>query len=549
MKRLAAVFLLIAVLLGSSGCGKKDPVQIAYDLSGQVLCLDPQIASSSAEMIILSNIGEGLFRLNEQGEPEPALAEKTDVSADRRIYRFSLRKDAFWETSKQEPSIPIQAQDFVFAFQRLLLPKTQSPAAEQFFSIKNAKEVYSGQLEASSLGVYAEGDYTLVIELEEPNERLLHLLATTYAQPCHEAFFQDAKGKYGLELSSVRASGGFVLSSWIPGSSARLAKNNQYHSVEEILPDRVILRTILPQSAGTASSSSEASSGAGSSLERLTEELVDAALVSGSDYAALKGKGFQSEPIENTVWGILLNQKNEALANANIRKALASAFDRRTYASGLPDYLLEANAMIPHSVMAFGRNFREYAGENRTAQFDAHRSYEYYKSGLAELGRNSVNDLSLLVNRDSGINGAEYFLHVSQILQKELSLYIRIDEVEEAEFRRRWKSGEFDLALVPIQASDLTPWSVLGSFQTGAANNAAGYGNPAFDSLLQTAVSSGEAEGLAAYDAAEQLLLEDAVFLPMYYSTDYFVTQPGTTGIVYHRQTGLVDFRRAWAEP
>lgn len=101
---------------------------------------------------------EGLYRMDSQGNPEPALAQNCSVSEDGLAYTFTIRTDSVWYQPKQNGSqsqqdaLPVTAADFVFAFQRLFDPATGSAAAQDFSCLENAQEVLSASCRLPALG-------------------------------------------------------------------------------------------------------------------------------------------------------------------------------------------------------------------------------------------------------------------------------------------------------------------------------------------------------------------------------------------------------------
>jgi len=519
------------LLLGAfSAChSDQNSYRVSFDLDAEPLNLDPQTAADTASLTVIGAIFEGLFTLSPLGEIENAVALQHTVSADGLVYTFTLRTDALWAGRNEDGSqklVPVTAADFVFGLQRLLRPSTHSPAASRFYCIENASQVHSGELPESQLGVYALSDDTLEIRLNAPSDNLLYLLSSTYAMPCNEDFFTSTRGKYGLEPSSIMANGPFDLRSWTHGESVRLAKNESYYAAEAVLPAGVNLWISASPPA-----------------ERLQKELVDAAMVSGEEAGSLKGL-CNLEPVEDAVWGVYVNLRNPDLANENIRLGISGAFDRDAYRDSLPEGLSLAQAIVPHSAQVYGENYREWAGESMSRGFEPELAYEYYRAGLKEQG-GSVGRISLLVSSEDE-DKLSFFQSASQILQRELSLFVSIETVSASEYAQRLSSGSFDLALCRLAASDNTPWTVLSRFQSDSPQNTAAYRNEKVDALLaQAAGEFSREKTMAAYGEAERLILSDGVFLPMFYSTDYFAVRQTSTGIVYNPCTGLVSFREA----
>ena len=143
------------------------------------------------------------------------MCERWEVSADRLTYTFYLKDGLTYTASKGDPSdYAITAEDFVFAFQRMFLPGTNSPYAVEFSALENSAAVLAGQKPASALGVTAAEPLKLVFRLSSPDETFLSKLTLPGAMPCDEAFFDSTRGTYGLTSASTLSSGHFYLYNW-----------------------------------------------------------------------------------------------------------------------------------------------------------------------------------------------------------------------------------------------------------------------------------------------------------------------------------------------
>lgn len=544
---LLCCLLLLCPLL--SGCKSKKPLNISYILETEPANLDPQTAAEQSALIVINNIYEGLFTISSDGMVKNAIALSHTVSGDGLTYTIQLDPAAKWRYARRDGSveeIPVTAHDFVFAFRRLLRPDTRSDAASRFFCIRSAEEFNLGECSEALLGVYADADNLLRFELLRPDANFLSLLASSYALPCNEAFFTETMGKYGLGASTVMANGPFYISSWTQGETIKLSKNDRYRAAEEVSPSAVNLRIASSFTDQGSDDASSAVTAADAALSYLQKGYADAAFIDGSNISALRSKDYALSPVENSVWGLVLNLDNPTLANVNMRKAIARAFDREAYRTLLSENLSVASALIPHGVSVFGKNYRGLAGDIMTQEFEAQLAFQHYKEGLGALGQDGYGELTLLLNRDAGVDCAGYFSLVSQRLQKEISLFFKTESLSDAEYQKRLASGNFDAALIQLKAADGSPRSVLEQFADGNSKNYYGYANPGFDAAISAAFSAETPEAaVAAYTAAETLLLDDAVFIPMLYSTDYFVTAPGIAGIEYNSQTGLIRFASA----
>ena len=106
---------------------------------------------------------EGLYRLDENNEPVPALAESEDLSADGLTYTFHLREDAEWSNGD-----PVTAHDFVFSWRRSVDPTSGAAYAYLFENIKEMKNyteiwmwMYNNERPHSALQYLTPRDFLL----------------------------------------------------------------------------------------------------------------------------------------------------------------------------------------------------------------------------------------------------------------------------------------------------------------------------------------------------------------------------------------------------
>ena len=137
---------------------EKKVEQVATLTAGTpVQSLDPATAVDQTSITLLANVMEGLYRLDEKNQPQPAIAAgQPKVSNNGKTYTIVIRDGAKWTDGTD-----ITAEDFVVAWQRVVDPETASPNMELFSTIKNAKEIISGKQPKEKLGVKSNGEQTL----------------------------------------------------------------------------------------------------------------------------------------------------------------------------------------------------------------------------------------------------------------------------------------------------------------------------------------------------------------------------------------------------
>jgi ABC-type oligopeptide transport system substrate-binding subunit len=182
--------------------------------------LDPALARSDSALNILRDLYEGLTTLDASARPAPGVAERWEISADGRTYTFKLRAAARWSNGD-----PVVAQDFVFAWQRLVTPATGSPQAQLLVPVRNAAAIIRGAAAPASLGVAATDPQTLVVSLEAPTLYLPWLLAHPCASPVH----RPSLARFGaafMRAGNAVSNGAFALNAWSVGSHVEVTRNH-----------------------------------------------------------------------------------------------------------------------------------------------------------------------------------------------------------------------------------------------------------------------------------------------------------------------------------
>jgi ABC-type oligopeptide transport system substrate-binding subunit len=152
------IFLLFAAL----AFAQAQPSELKVQLSAEPNTLDPYHVSDVLGFNLISNVAEGLLRLDGKGELKNGLAESYKISKDGRIYRFILRKEAKWSDGKA-----VEIEELVAGFRHALDPKTAARDASLLASVKEVRK---------------EGR-EFVIELKEPDSSLLQVITMPLAAP------------------------------------------------------------------------------------------------------------------------------------------------------------------------------------------------------------------------------------------------------------------------------------------------------------------------------------------------------------------------------
>jgi len=299
---------------GSDSKNKKKEVTLVS--TTDVPQLDPTKTTDSTSIIVTNNVFEGLYRLDGDNKPTPGIAESVEVSEDKKTYTFKLRKDAKWSDGSA-----VTADDFIYAWKRALDPKTAAEYAYILQDLKNANKIMAGDAELDELGVKKVDDQTLEVQLEAPAPYFLGLTSFPTYLPLKQSFVEDKGDKFATSVDTMVFNGPFVLDKWQANAGWTYKKNPDYWDKANVKMDKIDVKVVKEISTGVNLFEAKEVD-----FAPITSEFV-------SQYE--KSDDYKTRP-DARINFLRFNQKNKALKNKNIRKALALGFEKQ----GITDVIL-----------------------------------------------------------------------------------------------------------------------------------------------------------------------------------------------------------------
>lgn len=355
---------VIIISLAFVGCSKIDKnACIYFDLNTPPLNLDAQTAQSDSELVIVRNIYEGLLRKDSSGKIVCGVSESYEK--DGNTYTFKLKNNVKWSNGDK-----LTADDFLFAFQRAVDPKTKAPFVSRLFSIKGAEKIYSGQADMSHLGVEAEGKYTLKITLDYDDPDFCQTLTSSICMPCNRSFFEESTGKYGLERDYILSNGSYILTRWNKEDfGIRLYKNEDYSGEFEAKNGSVFISCRHDED----------------TAELLYGNKVDIAFITNNEAGNFNRKGVTIKSYQNICWVLHISEEYDP----DIRTALAMLVSDRGYSDELGKGYKASSSIYPDVLGiedAVGEGIKDYNLEAAQQLFsDAVKKYEDKKFPSAVL--------------------------------------------------------------------------------------------------------------------------------------------------------------------
>ena len=538
---LGAVTLLSTVVLAACGNSSSSSAsssdEINWFIPTEISTLDISKVTDTYSSIAIGNSGSNLLRRDEDGELQPDLAEKVEVSDDGLTYTATLRDDLKWSDGSD-----LTAEDFVYSWQRIVAPATASEYAYLVSDalVLNAEEVIAGTKSVDELGVKADGN-KLIFTLSAPSPQFMSLLSFANFMPQSKDFVEEAGDDYGTTSEKSLYSGPYTVEDWNgTNGTFTLVKNKYYWDAKDVKTKKVNIQTIKkPDTA----------------VQMYKDGDLDYANISNTEatYKANKNRDDVVDVPEATTAYMVYNQTGTvtALNNTKIRQALNLATDREGIVKAAIDTgSTVATALAPTGLETLpdGADLAEYVSPGYS--YDEEAAAKLFKEGLAELGTDSVT-LTITADSDAPVAKAAVD-YIKETWENTLS-GLTVEE-KFVTFKQRLedtKNQNFDVALV-LWGGDYPEGSTFyGLFTTNSSYNYGKFSNADYDAAYQKAITTDALDPAAAaddYKAAEKALYDNALYNPIYFRSGKGLQNPDLKGLV-RSSTGLsVDFTYAYKE-
>ncbi|ASK62517.1 peptide ABC transporter substrate-binding protein [Virgibacillus phasianinus] len=488
--------------------------------SDTIPTMDPHMGTDVVSFQFIGASKEGLYRLGENLELKPGIAKDHKVSEDGLTWTFNLRDDAKWSNGD-----PVTAHDFVYAWRRAVNPKTGSEYGPYLMGgvVKNATAINKGDEPVESLGVKAKGDYTLVVTLEKSTPYFESLTTRSTFMPLNQKFVEKQGDKFATSTDTMLFNGPFMLTDWKSTSSSwNLEKNPDYWDAETVKLEKMTYDVVKDPQAGV-----DLFEKGEVNRTDLTADLVD-------KYSS--HDAFTVTP-ETALYYLKFNQTtSDALANANIRKALSKAINKQALVDELlNDGSVVSNGFVPQDFSKHpetGEGFREINGDLVT--YDPEAAKELWDKGLKEIGKEKVELEFLGSDGEVSKITDEYIANQLETNLPGLDITLKL-----VPFEQRLEldaSMDYQIELAGWGPSYLDNYTWMDLWLTDGENNKMGYSNKTYDKLVKSTVDELALEPVKRFEAfleAEKILAEDAPVAPLY--------QSGRTQLISPKIEGVID--------
>lgn len=501
---LAAILVCALIVIGyqcdwQSSVGEEQVLNL-YGIDPYTL--DPAVVGDITSAEYIMQLFSGLARLDDNLEPVPDIAQRWEVSQDGMTYTFYLRQDVSFHDGRQ-----LTAEDFEYSWERACAPQTGSQTAATYLGdIVGVEEVLSGEREDIS-GVRVIGDYTLEVTIDAPKSYFLSKLAYATAFVVDRANVESG----GEWWRYPNGTGPFKLKQWNENQLLVLEKNELYYG-EMAQLNRVVFQLWSGVSMNMYETGEIDVTGVGIDyIEKATDE-------TGPFYLDL------GVVPELSFYYLGFNTAEPPFDDVNIRRAFSLAIDKDKIASLVfKDMVQPADGILPPGMPGYNE---ELLG----LEYDIDEAREL----IASSSYGDISQLPPITITTAGWGGiiSRGLEAIVYQWRENLGVEVTVRQLEPERFLYHLMEEKDEMFLIGWVADYPHPQDFLDVlFYGGTEHNYGQYSNPEVDALLEMAgVEQDSSLSLALYQQAEQLLVEDAACLPLWFGQNYILVKPYVIG-------------------
>ncbi len=495
---------------------------------GEPPTLDPTIADDSASIQLLTSLTRPLVYFTKDLEvtKDGGLAADYKIGADGKTITFTL-KDGL----KYSDGNPIVAGDFVYSWKRLVDPRTAASYSYVMGDVKGGSELLS--LDPKKLppdaeltkmldafGVAAPDDKTFVVTLANPASYFIFIATLWVTVPLEKKWVES--GPKFTEAANYVASGPFTLAEWAHDDHVTMKPNPNWTAGPKPKLAAVELTVI-----DTAESQYQA----------YQNGEIDMVAVPAANTAQVRkdpelSKQLISGDVLATYYiGFDLNKTDDKspVENKDLRYALSQSIDRQALIDTVRQGIGKpATSMVPPGMPGHQADIG--------LKYDVAAAKASLTKALTGLGLSSVSDLHLKLGYNTG--GGAAHQDIMQFIQNQwkvnLGVNVTLEPQEWAQYLKALETKPPDVFRLGWSADYPHPNNFLRDvFQCGSGNNNMQYCNKQFDALLnEAAVKPTLEEQIPLYNKAQQMLVDDAPVVFIYWYGRFSLTKPYVQGVV-----------------
>lgn len=503
-----------------------------------VQTLDPALTDEIPLLSINTMLYSGLVELNNKLQVYGELASSYHVAADGTTWTFKLKPNLKFSDGQ-----PLTSADVVYSLDRALDPAVKSPVAPSYLSlVKDADKRASGKI-STLIGdsLLTPDKETVIIKATRPTAYFLETL--TYQ--CSYIVEKSIVDKYGNNFSDhlsegFGGSGPWKVAKYIRGKEIDFVPNEYYFG-----PRPQLKKVVMPfVSQGDTT------------YKLYQNNQVDSAPIPSTQLADAQsqlGAQFHKQPLLDTFY-LSLNYLAKPFDNIKVRQAFALAIDKDEIARNVfHNAVLPTNHIVPEGMPGYNPALTGPQGQKGTSG-NAELAKQLFQEGLKEEGMQAANvpTVTLTAASQGAADKRNEYAALQQMWHNVLGVNVKINDIDLAQLyaeRSATLHNPNGLQMHTLDwiadYPDPQDWLTL-LFDGNSGKNAVNYGqNSSADVAQQQAtqrlmeqadITADPTARMKMYNQAEQSLVNDVAWIPVYQNTNIFARKACVVGIVDNAQ-------------
>lgn len=554
LSAIVAIGLLASAAL--SGCapkksdeggptGAKDGGKMSFYIN-EPAYIDPYNAQESEGMQVTQVLFDSLTWFDDLDPTKllPSAAVSWEPNEDATVWTFKLNPDG-----KFSDGTPVKASDFVYAWNRVVNPKTINTSTGQpdpsivgyhLGFVKGYDAVVAGTATEME-GVKAVDDLTLEVTLTQPFADFEYVVAHPALSPVPKALVEG-----GVEYNGDKVpygdmpvgNGSFKMSEpWNHNQYIKVERNDEYAGDSPHLDGVDFMIFKDPETAYTEFEAGNLD------FVQIGEGKIEAAKTQHGE----SKDGYTVNPGEqvllgeqNSTYYLILNMNDATLKNADLRKAISLAINRQA----ICDTVFEGTRGPADNILPPG-----IAGYKKGGWADSKYDVEAAKAALADAGYPNGEGLpKIRLGFNSG-GGHEKIMELVQADLKAVGITAEFESLDWSAYLKMLDEGKHQVARLGWIADYPIAYNFLYAlFDSGSADNKSKYVNPNVDKGIAeaNAITDGDAR-LAKFEEVNEMIAADNPVVPVMFYRNNHVGSDRLHNFIFNPMH-FGNFDKVWVE-
>ena len=486
--------------------------------------LNPILTNNMYVQDFLGLIFEGLYKLDNTGQPVPVLAKSSLISADGLTLTVYLKDNIKWQDQ-----MSLKPEDVVFTINTIMDAKNNS------IYMKNVKNIASVAVGSAS---------SVIIKLKQPYSFVKNELVFPII-PMHHFLNEKISDKNSKMNLMPIGTGPYSFISYDPKTSIKLRRNEQWwnstglndNNNAEADKDNNKKNTavLLPYISTVEIKIFKNSNMANNSFQ--TRD-IDAIPASYSEFRKYIGR---TDIVLKRYTGrnyefLALNLKKGPLVDKRVRNAINLMINKKQLidSSALGIAVAAEIPVMPSSWVYQLVDFEQGNDLAKAKNLLVQSGYVFNSENNKYVKKTTKKPLSikLIINDDNNLRYAVAKELASQLNKNGIS--VEISKISWADVHKTIKAGNYDMALMGYRISSIPDLSFAYSTdEIKSGLNVAGYSNPNVDNILKSILSDNKMETQkASYINLINIISEDRPYIGLFFLNESVMYNKSIRGAI-----------------